>query len=128
MNAPTEIRPKAVLGDYWAGERTFQAWIRTTGLALMGFRVCGGSLRSLFTPTTGYAKRDCGTALRITSWFGIALVAVGIFVNVFAGWHHLRLVSELDGGRTEHSHPSTEIAAIALFLALIGLAMTISLI
>jgi uncharacterized protein (DUF302 family)/uncharacterized membrane protein YidH (DUF202 family) len=64
----------------------------------------------------------------LSLWFGTVLIAVGVIVNVFAGWHHLRLVRELDRGRTEHSHPSTQAVAIAFFLALIGLAMAIYLI
>ena len=39
--------------------------------------------------------------------------------DIFADWHHLQLVRKLDHGRTEHSRASTEVVAIALFLALI---------
>ena len=127
MDMPTEMRPKAALSDYLAGERTLLAWIRT-GLALMGFGFVAARF-GLFLPQLQAAQR--ATAARpygLSLWFGIALIAVGIFVNVFAGWHHLRLVRELDRGRTEHSRPSTEVVAIALFLALIGLAMSIYLI
>jgi uncharacterized protein (DUF302 family) len=49
-------------------------------------------------------------------------------VNVFAGWHHARLVRELDRGETAHSRSSTQAIAIALFLALVGLAMAIYLV
>jgi uncharacterized protein (DUF302 family) len=59
---------------------------------------------------------------------GTVLIAVGVLVNAFAGWHHLRLVRELDRGRTEHSRPSIQAVAIAFFLALIGLAMAIYLV
>ena len=127
MDTPTEIRPKAALSDYLAGERTLLAWIRT-GLALMGFGFVAARF-GLFLPQLQVTQR--ATAARpygLSLWFGIALIAVGIFVNVFAGWHHLRLVRELDCGRTEHSRPSTEVVAIALFLAVIGLAMAIYLI
>jgi uncharacterized protein (DUF302 family) len=61
-------------------------------------------------------------------WFGTVLIAVGVIVNVFAGWHHLQLVPEPDRGRTEHSRPSTQAVAIAFFLALVGLAMAIYLV
>jgi len=49
-------------------------------------------------------------------------------VNVFAGWHHARLVRELDRGETAHSRLSTQAVAIAFFLALVGLAMAIYLV
>ena len=61
----------------------------------------------------------------LSVWFGTALIAVGVLVNVLAGWHHFRLVSALDRGETEHSRPSTSVIAIAFFLAFIGLAMAI---
>jgi uncharacterized protein (DUF302 family) len=64
----------------------------------------------------------------LSLWFGTALIAVGVIVNGFAGWHHLRLVRELDRGETEHSRPSRQAVAIAFFLALVGLAMTIYLV
>src|SRR5262249_47960850 len=37
-------------------------------------------------------------------------------------------VRELDRGRTDHSRPSTEVVAIAFFLALVGLAMAMYLV
>jgi putative membrane protein len=127
MDATTENRTKAALSDYLAAERTLLAWIRT-GLALMGFGFAAARF-GLFLPQLRAAER--ATAARpyeLSLWFGIALIAVGIFVNVFAGWHHLRLVRELDRGQTEYSRPSTQVAAIALLLGLIGLAMAINLI
>jgi len=107
--------------------RTLLAWIRT-GLALMGFGFVvtrfGLFLQQLPATQRAVAARPYGSSL----WFGTALIAVGVIVNVFAGWHHLRLVRELDRGRTEHSRPSTEVVAIAFFLALVGLAMAIYLV
>lgn len=124
---PTDIRLRAALSDYLAAERTLLAWIRT-GLALMGFGFVvarfGLFLEQLRAAQGANAARPYGLSV----WFGIALIVVGVFVDVFAGWHHLQLVRELDCGRTEHSRPSTEVVAIALFLALIGLAMSIYLI
>lgn len=61
-------------------------------------------------------------------WFGTALIAVGVIVNVFAGWHHVRLVRALDRGETGHSRSSIQPVAIAFFLALVGLAMAIYLV
>ena len=65
----------------------------------------------------------------LSLWFGtVPLIAVGVMVNLFAGWQHARLVRELDRGSLTHSRPSTPAVTIALFLALMGLAMTIYLI
>jgi uncharacterized protein (DUF302 family)/uncharacterized membrane protein YidH (DUF202 family) len=70
------------------------------------------------------AARQYGLSL----WFGTALIAAGVIMNVFAGWHHLRLVKELDRGVTSHSRPSIQAVVVAFFLALVGLAMAIYLI
>lgn len=118
---------KASLSDYLAAERTLLAWIRT-GLALMGFGFVvarfGLFLQRLQILENAPQQQSNGFSL----WFGTALIAVGIIVNVFSGWHHLRLVRELDSGEATHSHPSRQAVAIAFFLALVGLAMAIYLI
>jgi uncharacterized protein (DUF302 family)/uncharacterized membrane protein YidH (DUF202 family) len=64
----------------------------------------------------------------LSLWFGTALIAVGVIVNLFSGWQHARLVRELDHGQQTHSRSPTPAVTIALFLALVGLAMTIYLI
>jgi putative membrane protein len=64
----------------------------------------------------------------LSLWFGTALIAVRVIVNVLAGWHHVRLVRELDRGETTHSRPFIQAVAIAFFLALVGLAMAIYLV
>ncbi len=127
MDAPVGIRQRADLRDYLAAERTFLAWIRT-GLALMGFGFVvarfGLFLQQLQLPQHVPAASSYGLSL----WFGTALIAVGVIVNVFAGWRYARLVGELDRGETAHPRPLTQAVAIALFLALVGLAMTIYLV
>jgi uncharacterized protein (DUF302 family)/uncharacterized membrane protein YidH (DUF202 family) len=127
MDTPTEMRQRAALSDYLAAERTLLAWIRT-GLALMGFGFVvarfGLFLQQLQATQRATAARPYGLSL----WFGTVLIAVGVIVNVFAGWHHLRLVQNLDRGRMDHSRPSREVVAIAFFLASVGLAMAIYLV
>ncbi len=127
MDAPAEIRPRADLRDYLAAERTFLAWIRT-GLALMGFGFVvarfGLFLQELQAVQRNFPAQSYGLSL----WFGTALIAVGVVVNLFSGWQHARLVRELDHGQQIHSRSPTPAATIALFLALVGLAMTIYLI
>jgi uncharacterized protein (DUF302 family)/uncharacterized membrane protein YidH (DUF202 family) len=124
MDAPSAVGPRAALSDYLAAERTLLAWIRT-GLALMGFGFVvarfGLFLKELQAAQHTVNAQSYGLSL----WFGTALIAIGVMVNAFAGWHHLRLVGELDRGETQHSRPSTEAVAVAFFLALVGLAMAI---
>ena len=127
MNAPPNPSPRAALSDYLAAERTLLAWIRT-GLALMGFGFVvarfGLFLQQLKIMEATSVEQSYGLSL----WFGTALIALGVIVNIYAASHHLRLVRELDRGATSYSHPTTAAVTITYILALVGLAMTIYLI
>ena len=127
MDSPADPGQKASLSDYFAAERTLLAWIRT-GLALMGFGFVvarfGLFLQQLQIMQRTPIERSYGLSL----WFGTALIAVGVIVNIFAGWQHLRLIRELDRGTASHSHSSTQAVLIAFFLALVGLTMAIYLV
>jgi putative membrane protein len=87
------------LRDYLAEERTLLAWIRT-GLALMGF---------------GFAVARFGSADHPESfsmWLGTALIAAGVAVNLMST-------------RQYGADVSRSVAVLALFLALVGIAMAI---
>src|SRR5271156_5635538 len=79
---------------YFAAERTFLAWIRT-GLGLMGvgFAVArfGLFLREMAATESNAPAHTTGLSL----WSGVALVALGVIVNVSATVRHYRLVQEL---------------------------------
>src|SRR6266851_5370063 len=96
MDKPSGAGQKAGLSDYLAAERTLLAWIRT-GLALMGFGFVVARF-GLFLQQLQVMQRTPSESYGLSLWFGTALIAVGVVVNVFAGWHHLRLVQELDLG------------------------------
>jgi uncharacterized protein (DUF302 family)/uncharacterized membrane protein YidH (DUF202 family) len=127
MSVPAGTGQRAALSDYLAAERTLLAWVRT-GLALMGFGFVvarfGLFLQQIQVMQHTAAPESYGFSL----WFGTVLIAAGVGVNLFAGWHHLRLVRELDHGETEYSRPARQVVAIAFFLALVGLAMAIYLV
>lgn len=122
-----EASQKASLSDYLAAERTLLAWIRT-GLALMGFGFVvarfGLFLEELRIAQSPVATQHYGISL----WFGTALIAVGVMVNVIAGWRHLRLIRELDRGQTTHSHATAQGITVAFLVAIVGLGMAIYLI
>ena len=120
--------PKADLRDYLAAERTFLAWIRT-GLALMGFGFVVARF-GLFLQQIQILNHSASTAAAppstgVSLWFGTALIAVGIIVNLASAWRHVQLVRQLDHGDSGSSGSLTQAVATALFLALVGLAMAI---
>ena len=122
-----EAKPKGSPADYLAAERTFLAWIRT-GLALMGFGFVvarfGLFLKALSISQPGFSLRSAG----VSPWFGTALIAIGVMVNVVSTWNHIRLVRELKRGELDFARPSVVGVALALVLAVVGLAMAIYLI
>jgi putative membrane protein len=67
-------------------ETTLLAWVRT-GLALMGFGFVvarfGLFLRE-FEESQHFSQRQ----VRMSLWFGISLIAAGVFVNLLAAWMH----------------------------------------
>jgi uncharacterized protein (DUF302 family)/uncharacterized membrane protein YidH (DUF202 family) len=117
-----ENKAKADIRDYLAAERTLLAWIRT-GLALMGF----GFVVARF----GLFLQELQVAQRVPSlqpyglslWFGVALIAMGVAVNSFSAWRHSRLIRELNLGEEPGSRPSAQVIAVAVILALVGVAM-----
>lgn len=127
MNPPAGTGSKATWSDSLAAERTFLAWIRT-GLALMGFGFVvarfGLFLKQIELIQHAQSKPSYGLSL----WFGTALIVVGVIVNVYSAWHHYRLALQLDQGSPPPTRPATLAVVLALFLALIGLAMTIYLV
>jgi putative membrane protein len=106
---------------YFAAERTFLAWIRT-GLGLMGigFAVArfGLFLREFQHNQPGGSVHGTG----ISVYSGVALVALGVTVNVLATTHHIRTVRALQSG-TWTSSISGNAVVLACLLAVVGVAM-----
>jgi putative membrane protein len=107
---------------YFAVERTFLAWIRT-GLGLMGvgFAVSrfGLFLREMRASEIHAAVHATG----VSEYSGVALVAVGVVVNVTAVAQHIRTVRELREGSWIPGRVSTNAIVLALLLAVVGIAM-----
>jgi uncharacterized protein (DUF302 family)/uncharacterized membrane protein YidH (DUF202 family) len=127
MESPTASTPRGALSDYLAAERTQLAWIRT-GLALMGFGFVVARF-GLFLQEIQFAEQVPGErSYGLSLWFGTALIVVGVVVNLVSGWQHARLIHELDRGQAAPRRPSTPAVAVAVFLAVVGLAMAIYLV
>jgi putative membrane protein len=108
--------------DYLAAERTFLAWIRT-GIALMGFGFVvarfGLFLQALQIGQSKFQTLPNG----LSFWFGTALIVLGVAVNIVCARHYIGLVRELNRGGTAFNRPSTLGVAVAVILAVLGLAM-----
>jgi putative membrane protein len=107
---------------YFAAERTFLAWIRT-GLGLMGvgFAVArfGLFLREMESGPGKLAIHSTG----ISAVSGVALVVLGVVVNVSATWRHVQTTRELSSGTWVPGRVSRDAVVLALLLAAVGAAM-----
>jgi putative membrane protein len=107
---------------YFAAERTFLAWIRT-GLGLMGvgFAVArfGLFLREVRSGTTQLPIHATGVSV----WAGVALVALGVLVNVSAVIQHFRMIRSLSSGNWVPGRISTNAVILALLLSVGGIGM-----
>jgi putative membrane protein len=122
MDTDIQGKPTADLRDYLAEERTFLAWIRT-GIALMGFGIVLAHF-GIFADGTHLTQHAAGVQGHEPSiWFGAALIAVGVTVNLFSARRYMRLVSELSRGQFLHRSVCKQGVVVALFLALLGIAM-----
>jgi uncharacterized protein (DUF302 family)/uncharacterized membrane protein YidH (DUF202 family) len=123
MDTPAPVH-KAAVADYLAAERTLLAWVRT-GLALMGFGFVvarfGLFLQQLAALQHSGSQQSYGLSL----WFGTALIAAGVLVNLASAWRHTRMVRELDRGSDTSTRSPGQAVATALFLGLVGIAMAI---
>ena len=122
----TEHRKFDDFPDYLAAERTFLAWVRT-GLALMGFGFVVDRF-GLFLRQLEAMQGSRVESLGVSVWFGTGLLVLGVGVNLMAAWRHRRIVRELAAGMPPRARPVAQASAIAVILAVIGLALAIYLI
>jgi putative membrane protein len=121
MAAPIGGQSGADIRDYLAEERTFLAWIRT-GLASMGFGFVVARFGLYLAEIHGVAVPSD----RFSVWSGTALIGVGAAVNLLSTRRHLRVVEELNRAQlADLRSPSQQAVVLALFLALVGVAMAL---
>jgi putative membrane protein len=124
MDTPIKVKPVADLRDYLAEERTFLAWIRT-GIALMGFGFVVARFGIFGDEPHMTQQIPAGQPHELSLWFGAALITIGAIVNLFSAGRFMRLVGELNRDQFVDRSLSKQGVIVALFLALLGIAMTI---
>jgi putative membrane protein len=110
---------------YLAAERTFLAWIRT-GIAFMGFGFVvarfGLFLREIaMTNSVVVSRHDRDFSLPA----GVALIAAGVIISLIAAIRHRRYMQALDQGHFRQAYGVAFTFLIAVFLAIVGLAVAV---
>ena len=109
---------------YFAAERTFLAWIRT-GLGLMGVGFAVSRFSLFLRQLDAVQGHPAVHTSALPRGSGIALVALGVLVNLLAALRHVQLIRELRTGTWQAGRISTQAVILAVVLALGGLAMAI---
>jgi putative membrane protein len=127
MDAPMEKTQRGNLSDSLAAERTYLAWIRT-GLALLGLGFVVARF-GLFLERLDYIQHVTPThSYGLSLWFGTGLILAGVAVYLSSAWHYVKLIRALNRGETLAVRPSAQAVVVAVFLALVGLAMAVYLV
>ena len=109
---------------YFAAERTFLAWIRT-GLGLMGVGFAVSRFSLFLRQLDAVQGHPAVHTAALPRGSGIALVSLGVLVNILAAIRHIQIVRELRTGTWQFGRVSTQAVILAVVLALGGLAMAI---
>lgn len=118
--SPAERDPRV----YFAAERTFLAWIRT-GLGLMGVGFAVSRFSLFLRQLDSVGDRPAVHTATLPRGSGIALVALGVLVNLLAALRHVQLIRELRTGTWQAGRISMQAVVLAIILALGGLAMAV---
>jgi putative membrane protein len=118
--AAGEVDPRIV----FAAERTLLAWVRT-GLAMMGFGFVvarfGAFLSLMSWQQHLPPPRQTGVSLAV----GVALVVLGVVVNLLATIGHCRTIRRLQQGEPIQMRPISLGTATAGLLVLLGTLMAV---
>jgi putative membrane protein len=112
---------------YFAAERTLLAWLRT-GLGLMGVGFAVARFGLFLREMQAVQSNATGHTMGLSLWAGVALVALGVIVNVSAALRHIQVVRQLSAGTWQPGKVSASAVALALVLAAIGAGMAVYLV
>src|SRR3954468_8773564 len=107
---------------YFAAERTLLAWVRT-GVALMGFGFVVARFGLFLREIAAAGDKNVAPHTGLSLYVGVALVALGVLVNMAAGIKYRRTLSRLRRGDSIASGPLSLEVILAGVLALLGLVL-----
>jgi putative membrane protein len=125
--AQTEKTQRPRLSDSLAAERTYLAWSRT-GLALLGLGFVVARFGLFLERLDCIEHITTAHSYGLSLWFGTGLILAGVAVYLSSAWHYVRLMRALNRREVVPVRPSVQAVLVAVFLALVGLAMAIYLI
>jgi len=117
---PTASPPPEDPRVRFAAERTLLAWIRT-GLALMGFGFVVARFGLFLHEVSTLSQTP-----RPTGWsagLGVALIVLGVLVNLLAAGEHRQVVARIDRGEPYRPPRWSLGLLLAVLLAALGVAM-----
>ena len=121
---PDEIKGTDDPRVYFAAERTFLAWIRT-GLGLMGVGFAVSRFGLFLREMHGMDMHSPIRTTGLSVFSGVALVVLGVIVNIAAVLHHIRVTRELRDGTWIAGRVSQGAVTLGIILAAIGIGMAI---
>jgi putative membrane protein len=107
---------------YLAAERTFLAWIRTS-LALMAFGFVVSRFGLFLRVLESSSGQRVSEPSTLSLPLGVFLVLLGVIIDIFAAWRHVRYVRAIDQGLPTTERLSTLAVVLAVILAVLGLVM-----
>jgi inner membrane protein YidH len=123
-NPATENSVQQDPRTYFAAERTFLAWLRT-GLGLMGIGFAVSRFGLFLREFQAGEQHLAPHGGSISNWSGIALVLLGVIVNLSATVRHYQLVRELREGNWHPGRVSRDAVVLAYVLAIAGIGMAV---
>lgn len=117
-NPPSGDMTRTIL----AGERTLLAWIRT-GLALMGFGFVVARFGLLVHELGVQRPQAPSTSVELSTIIGVALVFLGVAVNVLSGWQHYRFLRQTLQANPESPKPAYGSVFLSLTLGVLGISL-----
>jgi putative membrane protein len=120
MTDPGEKDPRV----YLAVERTYLAWIRT-GIALMGVGFAVSRFGLFLRELSATEAHIVPIQNSYSVLSGVALVVLGVIINLAATLRHFQLVRELSSGTWLPGRTTRLAVILALVLAAIGIVLAV---